>query len=108
MANCEAKEVFQTITDLFKIFDHLVELHDCVKVVSGTKSYLVVSGVPEKTKDHASKILDLAIAFLMESKNVAVQTLGIPVMVRRTGDPKFLDQYFSAFLKCLRDELIFV
>jgi hypothetical protein len=92
--NCIAKEVFHLVTDLFKIFDRLVDLHKCYKVASMMESYFIISNVPTKDEGHAARILNLAIGFLMESKKIIVPTLNIPIMVNY-----YMYRAFSANIK---------
>lgn len=82
VANCAAQDVIHLIADIFTRYDRLVALHGCYKVVSMMDSYFVIGGVPVPSTDHAARVLNLAMGFLMEAKQIKVPTLNLSVMVR--------------------------
>uniref|UniRef100_A0A914CEP0 Guanylate cyclase domain-containing protein n=1 Tax=Acrobeloides nanus TaxID=290746 RepID=A0A914CEP0_9BILA len=79
--NCNAKEIFTLVTNLFYVYDRLIDLHKCHKVASIKDAYFVVAGIKDKS-DHASRILNLAIGFLHESKQIIIPQINMPVVLR--------------------------
>lgn len=45
-------------------------------------SYFVISGVPNATVDHADRIMNLSLGMIIETKQITVPKLDLPVMVR--------------------------
>uniref|UniRef100_A0AC34FTA4 Guanylate cyclase n=1 Tax=Panagrolaimus sp. ES5 TaxID=591445 RepID=A0AC34FTA4_9BILA len=81
-SQCAPKDIVILMTNLFHIYDHLIDLHDCYKVLSIMDCYFIIAGVPKICIDHADKILNLALGLMLEAKRIVVPKLDLPVMLR--------------------------
>ncbi|TMS37820.1 hypothetical protein L596_004674 [Steinernema carpocapsae] len=79
---CQPTEIISVMTDLFHRYDKLIDRHQCYKVLSIMDSYFVIDGAPVPCEDHAEKIMNLALCMLMETKQVRVPNLGLPLMLK--------------------------
>ena len=52
------------LNDVFSRFDTLAERHGLEKIKTIGDAYMVVAGVPEPRDDHATVIVDMALAML--------------------------------------------
>uniref|UniRef100_A0AC34Q5T6 Guanylate cyclase n=1 Tax=Panagrolaimus sp. JU765 TaxID=591449 RepID=A0AC34Q5T6_9BILA len=81
-SQCEPKDIITLMSNLFCIYDRLIDIHGCYKVLSIMDCYFVISGVPKPVADHTDRILNLALGFMMEAKQLIVPKLNLPVLVR--------------------------
>lgn len=80
-SQCEPKDIITLMSNLFCIYDRLIDIHGCYKVLSIMDCYFVISGVPKPVADHTDRILNLALGFMMEAKQLIVPKLNLPVLV---------------------------
>lgn len=80
-SQCAPKDIVILMTNLFHIYDRLIDLHECYKVLSIMDCYFIIAGVPKFVPDHADKILNLALGLVMEAKQIMVPQLNVPVLV---------------------------
>ncbi|KAI3411788.1 hypothetical protein GPALN_001853 [Globodera pallida] len=70
----EKKGVVVTLlNDLYLAFDSVVDNFQVYKVETIGDAYMVVSGLPERTTDHASQIAQMALALLNKVKNFSIR-----------------------------------
>uniref|UniRef100_A0A914H1A6 guanylate cyclase n=1 Tax=Globodera rostochiensis TaxID=31243 RepID=A0A914H1A6_GLORO len=79
---CTPYDVINLLNDLYQRFDRIVGLHDVYKVETIGDAYMIVGGVPKECRNHAEKILNVAIGFLMESRFVANPTTKLSIFIR--------------------------
>ena len=58
---CDGMQIVEMLNTMFGIFDVLSERNDIYKVETVKDSFVGVSGAPEKTKNHAEKVMDMAL-----------------------------------------------
>lgn len=80
-SQCEPKDVITLMSNLFCIYDKLIDFHGCYKVLSIMDCYFVIAGVPKPVSDHTDRILNLALGFMMEAKQLVVPKLNLPILV---------------------------
>uniref|UniRef100_A0A183C9R1 guanylate cyclase n=1 Tax=Globodera pallida TaxID=36090 RepID=A0A183C9R1_GLOPA len=79
---CTPYDVINLLNDLYQRFDRIVGLHDVYKVETIGDAYMIVGGVPKECRNHAEKILNVAIGLLMESRFVGFNLSSFDVMPR--------------------------
>ncbi|KAL3079085.1 hypothetical protein niasHS_014867 [Heterodera schachtii] len=79
---CTPYDVIKLLNDLYQRFDRIVGLHDVYKVETIGDAYMIVGGVPKECQNHAEKILNVAIGFLMESRFVTNPTNDLAISIR--------------------------
>ncbi|VDM64465.1 unnamed protein product [Angiostrongylus costaricensis] len=79
---CKPSKIIDIFATLFKQFDHLIDKHECYKVLSLMDSYLVVSGAPKSNELHAESILNLAIGVVFSGHQVIVPDTKYLLQVR--------------------------
>ena len=57
-------KVVTMLNDMYTKFDTCSEAHNVYKVETIGDAYMVASGLPEKTSDHAVEIIDMAFDML--------------------------------------------
>ncbi|CAF3149719.1 unnamed protein product [Rotaria socialis] len=57
-------EVVSVLNEMYTKFDKCLEAHNCFKVETIGDAYMLVSGVPERAKNHAAEIIDMAFDML--------------------------------------------
>ena len=57
----EPKLLISELNDLFTAFDEIMERHNCERIKTVGDAYIAVSGMPEKTPNHATNIVKAAI-----------------------------------------------
>ncbi|XP_025415805.1 soluble guanylate cyclase 89Db-like [Sipha flava] len=55
---------------IFSHFDNLTDRHDVYKVETSNQVYMVVSGAPEYTENHAKNVTDLGLGYAEEIRNL--------------------------------------
>ena len=58
---CDGMQIVEMLNTMFGIFDVLSERNDIYKVETVKDSFVGVSGAPEKTKNHAEKVMYMAL-----------------------------------------------
>jgi len=58
---CEGMIIVATLNGVFGIFDHLSDRNSVYKVETVKDSFVGVSGAPERYKEHAERIMDMAL-----------------------------------------------
>ncbi|KAK0401830.1 hypothetical protein QR680_015996 [Steinernema hermaphroditum] len=79
---CKPTEIITIMTDLFQRYNRLVDKLQCYKVLSIMDSYFVIAGAPQQSHNHAEQIMNLALCMLVETKQVVVPNLNLPLMIR--------------------------
>uniref|UniRef100_A0A1I7YLM0 guanylate cyclase n=1 Tax=Steinernema glaseri TaxID=37863 RepID=A0A1I7YLM0_9BILA len=79
---CEAVDIITMMTDLFHRYDRIIEQQQCYKVLSIVDSYFIIDGAPIPSDMHAEKIMNVALAMLMETKQVKVPIVNLPLMLK--------------------------
>jgi len=59
-ANCDGMQIVLMLNTMFGIFDNLSDRNDVYKVETVKDCFVGVSGAPERCKNHAEKIMDMA------------------------------------------------
>ena len=80
-SQCAPKDIVKLMSDLFHIYDKLIDFHKCYKVLSIMDCYFIIAGVPKHVPDHTDRILNLALGLVMEAKQIIVPKLNLPVLV---------------------------
>ncbi|CAF1069591.1 unnamed protein product [Rotaria magnacalcarata] len=57
-------EVVSVLNEMYTKFDKCLEIHNCFKVETIGDAYMLVSGVPERARNHAAEIIDMAFDML--------------------------------------------
>ena len=60
-SKCDGLQIVQMLNEMFGIFDYLSDRNGIYKVETVKDSFVGVSGAPEKVKNHAEKIMDMAL-----------------------------------------------
>ncbi|KAE9549457.1 hypothetical protein FO519_007332 [Halicephalobus sp. NKZ332] len=81
-SQCDPKDIVKLMSDLFHIYDRLIDFHKCYKVLSIMDCYFIIGGVPRPVPDHADRILNLALGLVMEAKQLIVPKLNLPILLR--------------------------
>jgi guanylate cyclase len=58
---CDGMQIVQTLNTIFGIFDQLSDKNGIYKVETVKDSFVGVSGAPDRVKNHAEKIMDMAL-----------------------------------------------
>lgn len=58
---CDGMQIVIMLNSMFGIFDHLSDRNAIYKVETVKDSFVGVSGAPERNKNHAEKIMDMAL-----------------------------------------------
>ncbi|CAF0757906.1 unnamed protein product [Adineta ricciae] len=57
-------EVVSILNEMYTKFDKCLETHNCYKVETIGDAYMLVSGLPERARNHAAEIIDMAFDML--------------------------------------------
>ncbi|CAF1080242.1 unnamed protein product [Rotaria sordida] len=63
-ASLTPMEVVSILNEMYTKFDKCLETHNCYKVETIGDAYMLASGVPERARNHASEIIDMAFDML--------------------------------------------
>jgi len=63
-ASLTPMEVVSILNEMYTKFDKCLETHSCYKVETIGDAYMLVSGLPERARDHAAEIIDMAFDML--------------------------------------------
>lgn len=80
-AGLTAREVVQTLNDIFSCFDRLCQLHGLEKIKTIGDAYLAVGGLPTQREGHAESVAKMALSMQREIKNFHFPN-GDPVWLR--------------------------
>lgn len=75
-------EVVTMLNSMYTKFDRALEKHDVYKVETIGDAYMVVSGLPEKTSNHAQNIVDMAFDMLNAIATLPNPATGEPMKIR--------------------------
>lgn len=75
-------EVVSMLNAMYTKFDRALEKHDVYKVETIGDAYMVVSGLPEKTNNHAHSIVDMAFDMLNSIATLPNPATGEPMNIR--------------------------
>ncbi|EGD80961.1 guanylyl cyclase a-subunit [Salpingoeca rosetta] len=75
-------QVMDMLNSLFLRFDQLCDKHGVYKVETIGDAYMVASGLPETTPDHAERLCRFAIDMLRASREVLSPVDGAPIRMR--------------------------
>ncbi|XP_064606097.1 guanylate cyclase soluble subunit beta-2-like [Liolophura sinensis] len=81
-AECEPMDIVGVLNDLFEKFDDLTSTHNVYKVETIGDAYMVVSGVPEKTPEHAPRIARTGLDMVSSAGHVLSPNTKQPVQIR--------------------------
>ncbi|CAF3456907.1 unnamed protein product, partial [Rotaria sp. Silwood2] len=63
-ASLTPMEVVSILNEMYTKFDKCLETHNCYKVETIGDAYMLASGVPERARNHAAEIIDMAFDML--------------------------------------------
>lgn len=63
-ASLTPMEVVSILNEMYTKFDKCLETHNCYKVETIGDAYMLVSGLPERARNHAAEIIDMAFDML--------------------------------------------
>lgn len=75
-------EVVSMLNSMYTKFDRALEKHDVYKVETIGDAYMVVSGLPERTNNHAHNIVDMAFDMLNAIATLPNPATGEPMKIR--------------------------
>lgn len=83
-------EVVSMLNGMYTKFDKCLEMHDVYKVETIGDAYMVVSGLPERTNNHAIEIIEMGFDMLN-----GISTIPNPASGKKHFIIKFLKVYLS-------------
>ncbi|XP_062611361.1 guanylate cyclase soluble subunit beta-2-like isoform X2 [Saccostrea cucullata] len=81
-ALCHPMDIVELLNDLFQRFDELTTKHDIYKVETIGDAYMVVSGVPEATDDHAIRIANMGLDMIQQTSHVINPVTNKSIQIR--------------------------
>ena len=60
-SKCDPIQIVNLLNTMFGLFDYLSDENDIYKLETVKDSFVGVSGAPERIKNHAEKIIDMAL-----------------------------------------------
>ncbi|GMT21348.1 hypothetical protein PFISCL1PPCAC_12645, partial [Pristionchus fissidentatus] len=85
-AYCSPADVIDMLARVTARFDRLVEIRKLYSVPSYSDAWLVVGGVPDRSRtDHTPAVLDLAIGMIAEARQIIAPHFTMPLRVSTTS-----------------------
>ncbi|KAK7488571.1 hypothetical protein BaRGS_00020188, partial [Batillaria attramentaria] len=81
-AACPPEKIVDMLNDMYERFDTATTRWNVYKVETIGDAYMVVSGVPERTKDHAQKVARFAMDIVGQAAQVPSPATGKPLQIR--------------------------
>ncbi|ESO98999.1 hypothetical protein LOTGIDRAFT_142368, partial [Lottia gigantea] len=81
-AACTPLQIVNMLNDLYQRFDQKTDQHGVYKVETIGDAYMIVCGVPEKTKHHSIPVARFAIDMVLEANQVTSPHTGQPIQIR--------------------------
>ncbi|XP_046380373.2 guanylate cyclase soluble subunit beta-2-like [Haliotis rufescens] len=81
-AACTPMDIVNMLNNLYHRFDKSTNDHDIYKVETIGDAYMVVSGVPEPSTNHAKSVADFAMDMVQEAATVNSPATGKPLQIR--------------------------
>jgi class 3 adenylate cyclase len=75
-------EVVSMLNEMYTKFDKCLELHNVYKVETIGDAYMVVSGLPERTDNHATEVMEMAFDMLAAISTLRNPATGEAMMIR--------------------------
>ncbi|XP_070193840.1 guanylate cyclase soluble subunit beta-2-like [Littorina saxatilis] len=81
-ALCTPAQIVDMLNDMYLRFDNATTRHGVYKVETIGDAYMVVSGVPERTKDHAERVGRFCMDIVGQAAQVPSPATGNPLQIR--------------------------
>ena len=75
-------EVVSMLNGMYTKFDKALETHNVYKVETIGDAYMVVSGLPERTNNHAIEIIEMAFDMLNAISTLINPATNVPMQIR--------------------------
>ncbi|CAG5127190.1 unnamed protein product [Candidula unifasciata] len=79
---CNPMDIVNLLNDMYQRFDERTSQHNVYKVETIGDAYMIVSGVPEKTDNHAQPVANFALDMIEDAGLVRSPATGLPLQIR--------------------------